>query len=299
MAKSKSGKRTNNMKIKEYFEKAQKEGWAVGQFNISNSETLRAIVQTAQILKSPVIIGTSEGESKFLGLKQAVALIKIFRKETKLPMFLNLDHGKSFGYIKKAIEAGYNMVHFDGSELPLSENIKITKKIVGIAHKKGVLVEGEVGFIPGSSQILNKAPKIKKEDLTNPNEALKFIKVTGVDSLAISIGTLHGMKALGENPHLNLQRLKEIRKKIGDKAFLVLHGGSGTPEEDIKNAIKLGIVKININTELRLAYTNALKKALKENPKETTPYKYLPQVIEAVQKVVEEKIKLFGSRNRS
>ena len=286
------------MDLKNYFQKAQKEGWAIGHFNISNLETLRAIVQAAQNLKSPVIFGTSEGESKFIGLKQVVALAKSFKEETGLPIFLNLDHGKSFEYIGEAIDLGYDAVHFDGSKLSLEENIKIAKEVVDYAHKKGVLVEGEVGFIAGASELLERAPEIKEEDLTNPDDALRFINETGADSLAVNIGTFHGIEIYGENPHINLQKLKEIKNKVGDRVFLVLHGGSGTPEEDIKEAIKLGIVKININTELRLAFTNTLKQVLRENPKETTPYKYMSKVIGAVQKVVEDKIKLFGSDNK-
>jgi len=285
-------------KLLNLFKRARSENWALGQFNISNFEILQAIVQASQNLKSPLIIGTSEGESKFLGLKQVVALVRVFRKETGLPLFLNLDHAKSFDYIKEAVDAGYDAVHFDGSKLPLQENIKITKEIVKYCHRRKVLVEGEVGFIPGSSEIFKKRPKIREKDLTDPDEAEKFVKETRVDSLAINIGNLHGMDVSGINPHINLKRLEEIRKKIGNKSFLVLHGGSGTPEEDIKKAIKLGIVKININTELRLTYTNAIKKVLKENPKEIIPYKYLPQVIEAVQKIIEKKIKLFGSVNK-
>lgn len=288
-----------NKNLNNYLKRAQKEKWAMGQFNISNLETLRAIVWAAQGLNSPIIIGTSEGESKFIGLKQVVALVESFREETRLPVFLNLDHGKSFNYIKEAIRAGYDAVHFDGSRLSLKENIEITKTIVGLAHKKGILVEGEVGVIVGASEVLETSPEIKEEDLTNPKDALKFIKETKVDSLAVNIGTFHGIEASGRNPHINLQRLREIKEKIGEKSFLVLHGGSGTPKEDIKAAIKLGIVKININTELRLAFTDTLKKVLEETPKETTPYKYLPGAILAVQKVVEEKIKLFYSNNKT
>ncbi len=277
------------------FNQARKEEWAIGQFNISNLETLRAIVQAGQNLESPLIIGTSEGESRFLGLRQAVALVRASKEETGLLLLLNLDHGKSFDYIKEAADAGYDAVHFDGSKLPLEENIEIAKKVVEYCHKRKIIVEGEIGFIQGSSEVLEKIPEIKEEDLTDPEEAEKFVRETKVDSLAVNVGTFHGIDASGKNPHINLERLEEIRKKIGDKTFLVLHGGSGTPEEDIRKAIKLGIVKININTELRLAYTSALKKAFEENPEETTPYKYLPQAVEAVQKVVENKIKLFGS----
>lgn len=255
----------------------------MGQFNISNLETLRAIVQAVKNLKSPVFIGTSEGESKFLGLKQAVALVRTFCQETDLPIFLNLDHGKSFEYIEKAIEAGYGAVLFDGSQLPLKENIKITKKVVDFAKSKKVLVEGEVGVVGG--------------DLTEPEEAKKFIKETKIDNLAINVGTFHGLSVSGEKIRINLQRLKEIKDRVKNIP-LVLHGGSGVLEEDIKIAIQMGIVKININTELRVAYTNAVKAAFKKYPEETTPYRYLPEAITAVQKVVEEKIKLFKSNNK-
>jgi len=265
-------------KIKYYLERARNEGWAIGHFNISNLETLRAIVQAAQKMQSPVLIGTSEGESKFLGLKQAVALVKTFQEETGLPVFLNLDHGKSFEYIKEAADAGYDAVHFDGSELPLEENIKITREIVKIAKKKGVLVEGEVGVIGG--------------ELTDPKEAGEFARETGIDDLAVNIGTWHGQ---GEKTGINFDRLKEIKTAVKNIP-LVLHGGSGVPAEHIKEAIKLGINLIRINTELRSAFTNTLKKALQGD--EIVPYKYMPAVIEAVQKVVEEKIKLFGSENK-
>jgi len=286
------------MTIRDYFKKAQKEKWAIGQFNISNLETLRAIVKAAQNLKSPVIIGTSEGESKFIGLREAVALVGSFRKEYKLPIFLNLDHGKNFDYIKEVIDSGYDAVHFDGSKLSLEENIGITKKVVEYGRKKKVFIEGEVGFIAGASEILKEIPEMREEDLTSPEEALKFIKETKTDSLAINVGTFHGMGVSGKDPNINLKRLKEIKDKVGEKVFLVLHGGSGTQKEDIKKAIELGIVKININTELRVAFINALGKSLKEKPEEIAPYKYLPEVIEAVQKTVEDKIRIFGSANK-
>ena len=265
-------------KIEYYLKKAQKEGWAIGHFNISNLETLRAIVQAAQKLKSPVLIGTSEGESKFVGLKQAVALAKVFQEETGLPIFLNLDHGKSFEYIKEAVDSGYNAVHFDGSELPLEENIKITREIVEIAQKIGVLVEGEVGAIGGK--------------LTDPKEAERFVRETGVDNLAINIGTWHGQ---GEKTGIDFNLLKEIKTAVKNVP-LVLHGGSGVPAEHIKEAIRLGVSLIRINTELRSAFTNTLKKVLEGD--EIIPYKYMPAVIEAVQRVVEEKIKLFNSNDK-
>jgi len=277
---------------------AQREKWAVGQFNVSNLETLKGIFAAARKLKSPVIIGTSEGESKFLGLRETRALVSLLEEETGVPAILNLDHGKSLDYIKRAIQAGYDSVHFDGSKLPLSQNIALTVKVVKYAARFGVLVEGEVGFIKGNSKILKKIPKTRLEDLTDPIEARKFVDKTGVDSLAINIGTFHGIASSGRNPHINIARLREIKEVLKERVFLVLHGGSGTPKEDVKAAIKIGIVKININTELRKAFTGSLRKGLKEKIGETTPYKYLPVAIGAVQKVVEEKIKLFNSQNK-
>lgn len=281
-----------------YLKRAQKEGWAIGQFNISNLEMLKAILNAASILKSPVIIGTSEGESRFMGLEQIAVLVNACREKTKLPIFLHLDHGKDLDYIKKAISAGYDSVQFDGSNFPLDKNIKNTKKIVQQAHKKGVLVEGEVGAISGVSELRKEKTEMKKEDLTDPDSTLKFVRETRVDSLAVNVGTLHGIEACGENPHINLQRLKGIKEKLGERAFIVLHGGSGTPEEDIKKAIKSGVVKVNINTELRLAFVKSLKSFLEKNPDEVKPYKIFPSVIESVQTVVEEKIKLFCSNNK-
>ncbi len=287
------------MRLLDYFKKAQKEHWAIGQFNFSTLSQLKGIVEAAKKMKSPIILGTSEGESKFLGLEQAAALKSVFQKETGLPIFLNLDHGKSFKYLKEACDSGYEAVHFDGSKLPIEENIERTKEVVKYAKKFGILVEGEVGLIgTETSKVYEEKFELKEKDLTNPEEAGKYIKETEVDSLAVSVGTFHGITVKGGNPRIRLERLKEIRERVGNK-FLVLHGGSGTSEEDIKKAIKLGIVKININTELRLAYTNTLKKILEENPKEIRPYKHLPEVIEAVQKVVETKIELFGSKKKA
>lgn len=286
------------MDFKKILKKAQKEHYAIGQFNASNLEQIKAIVGAAYKLKSPVIIGTSEGESSFIGLKQIRALVSSYQKQTNLPIFLNFDHGHSLDKIKKAIEAGYDAVHFDGSGLTFKENVRQTKEVVEYI-KFQVLVEGELGYLRGSSALHREKAEIKEEDLTKANEALRFIEETGVDSLAVVIGNIHGIYT--QMPKLNLKRLKEIKEKIGVRppgVFLVLHGGSGIPDEEIKKAIALGIVKININTELRAAWTETIKKSLEDNPREIVPYKLMPPVIEAVQKKVEEKIKLFGSENK-
>lgn len=285
--------------LKFYFQKAQKEKWAIGQFNFSTKEQLTAIFLAAKKLNSPVIIGTSEGESRFFGLEEAVCLKKILVKRYNISVFLNLDHGKDLDYIKKAVKIGYEAVHFDGSHLSLKENLRLTKEIVSDAHKKKVLVEGEIDLIPGSSKLHREKIETKEELLSDPQKLLEFVEKTKVDSLAVNIGNIHGMGMGGENPHIDIPRLKEIREKIGESVFLVLHGGSGTPEADIEKAINRGVVKINVNTELRIAFLGSFKKFTQENPDELKPYKIFPNSIEAIQKVVEAKIKLFHSFNKA
>lgn len=284
--------------LKYYLNKAYQQNWAIGQFNFSDFSQVKGIIQAARDLRSPIILGTSEGESRFLGLEESVAIRDVLRRKTKLPIFLNLDHGKSFEYLKEAVMAGYDMVCFDGSKLELNENIKISKKVANFAKKRGVLIEGEVGrFGTDASRVYQEKFKIKEEDLTNPLEAMKYMNKTKVDILAISIGTFHGIDSSGASPHIRLDRLKQIKDSVN--VPLVLHGGSGTPESDMKEAIKMGIVKININTESRVAFSNTLRKSLEANRDEITPYKYLLESISAVKTVVEEKIRLFGSENKA
>lgn len=289
----------NSMKnLKYYFQKAQKEKFAIGQFNFSDFTQVKGIVAIAKKTKSPVILGTSEGESSFFGLEEAVALRNVLRKKTGMPIFLNLDHGKSFEYLKQAVDAGYDMVHFDGSKLLLEENMKITKEVVKYAKWKGVLVEGEVGRIStDSSKLYSDKFQIKEEDLTKPDEAKEYVKTTGINLLAVSIGNFHGIEISGIGPNLRLDILEKIRQELGGRVLLVLHGGSGTPEDDVKKAIETGIVKVNINTELRLAFSGNLRKAL-SNTEEIVPYKYLPAAQKSVENVVEQKINLFGTAGK-
>jgi len=291
--------------LKYYFEKAQREKWAMPQFNFSDFTQLKAITEKCAELKSPAILGTSEGESKFFGLEEAVVLRNLLRNKLRNPIFLNLDHGKSFEYLKQAIDAGYDSVHFDGSKLPLEENIKISKQVIKYAKWRGVLVEGEVGRLGSdSSKIYSENFIIKEEDLTKPEQAKEYVEKTGVDLLAVSIGNFHGIEASGMDPDLRLDILAKINEALRQaqgktkNMFLVLHGGSGTQENDIKETIKSGIVKININTELRVAFSGNLKRALDANPEETTPYKYLPEAQKSVAKIVALKIGIFGSANK-
>ena len=286
--------------LKFYLQKAKKEKFAIPQFNFSDYTQLKAIVETAVKMNAPVILGTSEGESKFFGIDEAVALRNVLRKKLNAPIFLNLDHGKSFEYLKQAANAGYDMIHFDGSKLPMEENIKISKEVVTYGRKRGILVEGEIGKLgTDASRLYTEKFEIKEEDLTKPEEAVDYLKEAKVNLLTVSIGNFHGIDISGTDPNLRLDLFKSIKEAIASKAMMVLHGGSGVPEEDIKKAIQLGIVKININTESRVAYSSALRKFLTENPQEVVPYKFLISAKEAMAKVVEQKINLFGNANKA
>lgn len=279
------------MELDQILKKVKKEKWAIGQFNFSTIEQLKGIIGAAKKLSAPVILGTSEKESKFLGLEETIAQVRILENKMGLKLFLHLDHGKDLNYIKRAIDLGFDSVHFDGSRLSFKENLKLTKKIVNYGHKKNVLVEGELGYLRGESRFFQKKKiAIKKEDLTKPEQAQEFVEKTKVDLLAPAIGNVHGIYP--EMPELDFERLKEISQKTD--AFLVLHGGSGLSRDEIKKAIKSGIQKININTELRLVWRESLRKILKTS-KEIKPYIILPQVSQAIEKKVAKYIKLFGS----
>ncbi len=289
--------------LKDYLKKAHETGFAIGQFNFSTQEQLKAIALAALKLSSPVIVGTSPGEADFIGIEQAVGMVQGWRRAAakdgkKLAMFLNLDHAKSLESIKRAIDAGYDAVHFDGSELSFDKNVRITKAVMQYAKKSRAVVEGEIGRIgTESSRAYYEKFIIKEEDLTKPAQAKDFAALTLVDILAVSVGTFHGIQANGQNPHLKIQILKDIHQALPDVP-LVLHGSSGTPIEDIKKAITLGVNKINVNTDLRIAFTKALRESLAKDPKQATPYKYLASAVDVMQKVVEEKIILFGSANK-
>lgn len=282
----------------EILEKARQGGYAIGAFNAGNIELVKAIVTAVQSQQSPVIIETSAGETEFLGQKNFLDVVENFRQETNLPILTNLDHGFGLEECQQAIEVGYDLVHFDGSELPYEENVKITKALVQQAHQKGILVEGEINKIPGSS---SPHPTEDAEsaqaagNYTDPEQAADFVSQTGVDVLAVFVGNLHG--TYRQPPKLDLERLRLIAEKI--PCFLSLHGGSGLLEKDVKKAIGVGkIVKINVNTELRIAYRDTLENVLKGS-EEVAIYKIMPPVIAAVQKVVEEKIQLFGSKGKA
>ncbi len=284
--------------LREYIKEASEKGIAIGHFNISNLEALHGIYNAAKKLDLPVIIGLSEGEEEFVGKNEAVALIHELREKENYPIFLNADHHYSFDKVKDALDAGYDSAIIDLVKLPLEENISITKKCVDYAKElslktgRDILIEGELGFIGQSSKILDKIPEgVSVATMTKPEDAKSFVEQTGINLLAPSVGNVHGI-VKGGNPRLDIERIKNIREACG--VPLVLHGGSGIADEDFVNAIKAGISIIHINTEIRVAYRDAVKKFLEENPNEVAPYKFLETGVEAVEKVVEERLKLFS-----
>jgi fructose-bisphosphate aldolase, class II len=284
--------------LRQYIKEAGEKGVAIGHFNISNLETLRAIFNAAKKLDLPVIIGTADGERKFIGTKQAVALVKSFREEYDYPIFLNADHTYSFEGVKECIDAGYDAVIFDGTGMSHEENIKITKQCVEYARSMNpeIIVEAELGFIGTSSKVLDKIPegvKITEEYLTKPEDARKFIEETGIDMIAPAVGNIHGMLKGGIDPALNIKVVEEIKKVINIP--MVLHGASGNSAEDIKGVIKNGVSVVHVNTELRVAFKKALEDSLKAKPDEVAPYKYMDKCIEAVEAVVEEKLRIFNN----
>lgn len=281
--------------VKQLLKKAEKGNYAVGSFNTPNLEITKAIIKAAEDMKSSVIISTSEGEINYAGLEFISKILRIAAKETKMPVALNLDHGTSLKMALMCIGAGYTSVHIDGSCLPYEENVALTLSVSKVAHKEGVSVEGELGHVTGHSELNKGKIKDLKIEKTDPEKASEFVKETDIDALAVCIGNAHGVYE--DEPKLDFDRLRKIRDNV--KIPLVLHGGSGIPEKDVKKAIKLGARKVNCNTELRIAFAGSLRAALDENPDEVVPYKIFPHVIKSVERVVEEKIKLFGSRGKA
>lgn len=268
--------------LQKIFKKAQHEKWGIGHFNFSTLEQLRGIAEATKKLKAPVIVAVSQGEAEFLGLEQAVAMVRILENKIKHPLFLHLDHAKDLDYIKSAINLGFDSVHCDGSHLSFKKNIVLTKKAALYARKNNVLIEGELGSL-----------LIRKKDLTNPKQVKEFVNKTGVHSLAVAVGSAHGKYPKLEK--LDFDLLSQIRENT--EAFLVLHGASGVSLAQIRKAIKLGIQKININTDLRITWKKSLLKEIK-NSKKVKPYNILPFVEKAIQKKVEKYIRLFGGCNR-
>ncbi len=275
---------------RELLEDARLNHYAIGAFNTSTLEITKGILKAAEELKTPVIIETSEGEANFEGYQVFVDTVRDIVMNMSVDIAINLDHGKSLESVKYAIDSGYSSVHIDCSKMDLASNTELTKQVVELAHAHKVSVEGELGYIGGSSEVHEGEQPKEEIVLTNPKEAAEYIKATGIDIFAGSYGNVHGIYK--NEPTLDIERIKQISQSSG--VPLSLHGGSGIPEDQIKAAIGAGICKINVNTEIRRAYREALDRALRGKNAEIIPYKYLPEAIEAVKEVVKKKITLFS-----
>ena len=294
---------------------ARKRGYAVGAFNINNLEALLAVTEAATEEKSPSIIAVTPGAIKYGGLPYLSNMVKTAAEICPMPLSLHLDHGEEFETVSKCIKAGFTSVMIDGSRLKFEENVALTKRVVDIAHPKGITVEAELGRLAGVEE---KTVDEKEAVLTDPDSAKEFVDHTDVDALAVAVGTSHGAYKFKAEPKLDFERLRKIGMKID--LPLVLHGASsvpswiiekaskygaelkgakGIPEQHIKKAISLGIAKINIDTDLRLAFTATIREVLANSPREYDPRKFLGAAKDAMKEVVRSKMRLFGSSEKS
>lgn len=268
---------------------AQRGHYAIAAFNIHNLETLKAVVETAREERAPVILQATPGTCRHAGINFLHAMAKTAALEADIPIALHLDHGDDVDLAFKCIDCGFTSVMVDGSKLPFEQNVEMVRKVVNYARPRGVQVEAELGRVGGVEEALSVSEY--EATLTEPEKAAEYVERTGVDSLAIAIGTAHGMYK-GE-PKLDFERLERIRKLV--TVPLVLHGCSGVPEDMVKKAIALGICKINIATDIKIAFAGALLDYFKDNPKEVDPRKYFKPAVDAVKDVVKSKIRLAGS----
>ncbi len=303
---------------KNMFEKSMKEGFAIGAFNINNMEILQGIVDAAQKQNSPVILQASSGAIKYARIKYLMKMVEAAVEETTIPIAIHLDHGADFETCKMCIDNGFTSVMIDGSKYSFEENIAMTKKVVEYAHERGVVVEAELGQLAGIEDDVNVSESDAK--YTNPDQAKEFVERTGCDSLAIAIGTSHGAYKFKGEAKLRMDILAKIKEKIPNTP-IVLHGAStvipelvetcnkygadipgakGVPDDILHTASISGVSKINVDTDLRLAFTGEIRKSLSENPSAFDPRKYLTPAREKITEVVEHKIKdVFGSANKA
>jgi len=275
--------------LRTLLDAAQQGKYAVGAFNCNNMEIVQAIVAAAEETRSPVILQASQGAIKYAGLSYIVSMVKAAAAEATVPIALHLDHGTDFNTIVACIRAGFTSVMFDGSHYEKEENIARTREVVKIAHAVGVSVEGEIGKIGGVEDEI--AVDERDAMLTPVPDAIEFYEATGVDALAMSFGTAHGPYKLP--PKLALDRIAAVHEKTG--AYLVMHGGSGVPAEDVKQGIALGIRKVNIDTELRQAFLGEVRRQLAEKPGEIDPRKIFAPARDVLKEHIKAKMALFGS----
>jgi len=285
--------------LRESLEEAQKNGVAIGHFNVADLVLLKAVFAAAQELKVAVVVGVSEGEREFIGTRQIAVLVRSLREEFDFPIFLNADHTHSLDKAIEAAKAGFDSIVFDLSALPFNQNARQTKEGVETLKKinPAILIEGEIGDIGTGSEIHEKVLDVSK-GLTSASEAKRFVEATGIDILAPAVGNTHGMvKSMvdGETrKHLDIERIAQI--KSAARVPLTLHGGSGTDDVDLRKAIAAGINLVHINTELRVAWRRGLEEALARQPDQVVPYKVLPFAIESVRQVALSRLTLFNNR---
>ena len=283
--------------LRDVLEQAQKNRVAVGHFNVADLVMLKAVFAAARELKVPVMVGVSEGEREFLGVRQIAALVRSLREEFDYPIFLNADHTHSLAKAVEAARAGFDSIVFDLSALPIAENARQTTEAIGVlkAINPDILVEGEIGDIGTGSEIHDVVPDLSR-GLTTPEQAKQYVEATGVDILAPAVGNMHGMlKSMVQGDtkkRLDIARIAEIKSATG--ALLTLHGGSGTNDEDLRRAIAAGINIVHINTELRVAWRRGLEEGLAKKPDEVVPYKILRVAVEAVKQVALSRLRLFN-----
>jgi len=286
---------TSKDTLRDVLTRLEKQGAALGHFNVADHVLLKAVVAAAAETKLPVFVGASEGEREFFGARQLAALVKSLRQESEVPIFLNADHTHSLAKAMEAANAGFDAVGVDFSALPFEENVARTKETVQAikAANAAILAEGEIGNIGTGSEIHETAQGDRK--LSTPEEARQFVEATGVDILAPAVGNMHGMlmsMVQGKaKKHLDLERIAQLKQAAG--IFLTLHGGSGTDDEHFRKAIAAGINIIHINTELRVAWRTSLGGSLARDPNEVVPYKILRPVVDSVKQVVSLRLKLF------
>ena len=282
----------NLVPVSVLLHQAQSGGYAVGAFNCNNMEIVQAIAAAAEAEKSPVIMQASQGAIQYAGIEYITAMAKVAADSVNVPVALHLDHGTSFEQVMHCIRYGFSSVMIDGSKHVLSDNIALTKQVIAAARPVGVSVEAELGKIGGTEDDIS----VSEADafFTDPEEAVAFVRETGVDALAIAIGTAHG-RYKGE-PKLDYVRLEKIHSMIDIP--IVLHGSSGVSDEAIKEAIRLGVCKVNIDTNIREAFVDTCRKTLAEFPEEIDPRKVLGPAREASIELIREKIRIFGSSGK-
>lgn len=276
----------------ELLKNAQEGNYAIGAFNVENMEMVMAVIQAAEELNSPVILQTTPSTVKYAGLDYYLANAKVAAERASIPVAMHLDHGSSFELAMQALRTGYTSIMIDGSHESFEDNIALSKAVVDASRPSCIPVEAELGKVGGKEDDLDSG---EGSAYTDPMEAKIFVERTGVSSLAIAIGTAHGLYK-GE-PKLDLDRLSEIREVVS--VPLVLHGGSGIPDETIIESIKRGICKVNYATELRIAYSEGVKKVLNENPETIDPKKYGAEGLKCVKEFVKQKIVVCGSNGKA